>query len=98
MVLRWIAVRSQQLIDLRLSGVACLSASCIYNVTEQCALQRKRLRRIMCLEWVKPEQPATPDEGIVSALQARRTQGPFQKKITEGSRIGSPFFLCAVLE
>lgn len=36
-------------------------------------------RDILPLEWVKPEQPATPD-GIVNALQARRIQGPFPRE------------------
>lgn len=41
------------------------------------------------LEWVKPGEPATPDEGIVSALKARRARGPFLK--IKGLRLAEPF-------
>lgn len=37
-------------------------------------------------EWVKPEEPATPDEGTVSVMQARRTRGPFHGATLAWSR------------
>ena len=72
--------------------VACLSASCMYTAMKQQALQRKRLRRILSMEWVKPEQPATPDEGIVSAFLSAPDSGTVPQD-QRGSAVWGLFFI-----
>lgn len=77
MALGWTFGRLQMLVGLGLL-VNCLSASCIYCRMEHPRLQEQEIGCILLKEWVNPDEPATPDEGIVSALQARRGRGPFQ--------------------
>jgi len=91
MVLRWTFGQLRERADSGLL-VTCLSASCMYTVMKQQALQRKRLRRILSVEWVKPELPATPDEGIVSALLSAPDSGTVPQD-QRGSAVWSLFFV-----